>query len=201
MYITPDSGFFPANNQSDLAVSFKAYQTINYMAPGFFKLLRPYDIVLFIKSSFQLYQYGNLLTILRRLRKRCNDRRISADTVQRLFDSQNIRIFRCLAHKIYNRIKTHIRMMEKYITLTNHLKDIFVILKLRYRCRLVSRSLINIKPLCPVYFHKHGKIQRSVDFKNICLFDVKFHLQNLQQTFIRLILYFQANHFTPLSFL
>ena len=52
-----------------------------------------------------------------------------------------------------------------------------------------------------IYFHKHGKIQRSVYLKNICLFDVKFRFQNLQQAFIHLILYFQTDNLTPLTFL
>ena len=92
-------------------------------------------------------------------------------------------------------------MMQEYISLTDHLENILLILKFRYRCRLISRCLVSVKAIRTIYFHKHGKIQRSVYLKNICLFDVKFRFQDLQQAFIYLILYFQTDNLTPLTFL
>ena len=111
MYISADSGFFSPYHQCDLAVCFQTDQAINYMAACLFQFFRPHNIIFFIKTCFQLYQYGNLFTILCRLRKSCNDRRISADTVQSLLDRQYIRIFCSLTHEIHNRVKTHIWMM------------------------------------------------------------------------------------------
>ena len=74
MHITADSCLFPAHNQCDLAVCLKAYQTINYMTSCLLQLLRPYNIILFIKTGFQFYQYGNLFAVFCCLRKGSNDR-------------------------------------------------------------------------------------------------------------------------------
>ena len=171
------------------------------MTACFFQFLRPHNIILFIETGLQLNQYGNLFAVLCCLCQCRNDGRISADTVKGLLDGQNFRILRCLTHEIYHRVKTHIWMMQEYISLTDHLENVFIILKFRYRSRLITGCFILIKTFCSVNLHQHGQIQRSIDGKNICVFDIKFHLQNIQQTFIHLIFHFQTDHLAPLAFL
>ena len=111
MDITADSGVLTANHQSNLTVCFQANQTINNMTACFFQHFCPHNIMFLIKTCLQLYQNRNLFTILRCLGKCCNDRGISADTVQRLLNRQHIRILCRLAYKIYNRVKAHIWMV------------------------------------------------------------------------------------------
>ena len=171
------------------------------MASCLFQHFGPNNIILFVKSCFQFHQNRNLFAIFRRLRQRCNDRRMSTNSIQSLFDCKYTRIFCCLPYKIYNRIKAHIWMMQKYISFSDHLENIFIILKFRYRSRLITWCFILIKTFCSVNLHQHGQIQRSIDGKNICVFDIKFHLQNIQQTFIHLIFHFQTDHLAPLAFL
>ena len=201
MHIAADAGFFSSDNQSDLAVCLKSYQAVDNMAACFFQHLRPDNVVLLIKSGLKLYQNRNLLAILCCLCKCRNDRRMSTDTVKRLLDRQDSRILCCLTHKINNRIKTHIWMMKEYIALTDHLKNILVILKLWYRSRRIFRALVLVKAVQSIYLHQHGKIQRSVDTVNIRIPDLKFHLKDIKKTLIHLFFCFQTNDLSPLTFL
>ena len=56
MHIAADAGFFSSDNQSDLAVCLKPYQTVDNMAACFFQHLRPDNVVLLIKSGLKFYQ-------------------------------------------------------------------------------------------------------------------------------------------------
>ena len=94
------------------------------MAACFFQFSRPYNIVFLVKTGFQLYQNRNLFAILCRLGKRCDDRRIAADTIQCLLDSKHVRIYRSLPDKIDHRIKGLIRMMHQDIAFSDLCKNI-----------------------------------------------------------------------------
>ena len=72
------------------------------MAACFLKFLRPDDVVLLIKSGFQLHKYRYLFSVLRRCRQSRDDRGISTDTVEGLLDRQHFRISRRASHKIHN---------------------------------------------------------------------------------------------------
>ena len=200
MHISADSVLFSAHHQGNLAVGLQADQTIDYMTACFFQHLRPDDIILLIKTRFQFYQNGNLLTVLSCLCKRCDNRRIAADAVKCLLDCQHIRIFCSLAHKIHNRVKTHIRMMEKYISLTDHLENIFIILECRHCCRFIFRLFELIVAVNAVNLHQHGKIQRPIDKEDIISMNLKFHFQDIQKSGVHLIFHFQTDHLTPLTF-
>ena len=91
--------------------------------------------------------------------------------------------------------------MKKYITLTDHLKNILIILESRHRRRLVSWGLILVKALCPIYLHQHGQVQRSIDLENIRFFDIKLHFQDIQQSLIHFVFYLQTDDLSPLTFL
>ena len=90
--------------------------------------------------------------------------------------------------------------MEEYIPFPDHLKDIFVILKLRNRCWCIFGAFVLVKPLQPIDFHKHSQIQGTTDLVNIVVFDLEFFFQNFQKTFIHFFFCFQADHFSPLPF-
>ena len=54
MNIAADSVLFPADHQCDLAVCFKANETIDHMTACLFQFFRPYNVVLLIETGFQL---------------------------------------------------------------------------------------------------------------------------------------------------
>ena len=169
------------------------------MASCLFQHFGPDNIILFVKSCFQFHQNRNLFAIFRRLRQRCNDRRMSTNSIQSLFDCKYTRIFCCLPYKIHNRIKAHIWMMQKYISFSDHLENIFIILKFRNRSRCIFRTLVFIKALHSVNLHQHSQIQRTRNIINVCILNLKLFFKNTQKTFIHLFFRFQANHFTPLT--
>ena len=201
MYISADACLFPSYHKRDLTVSLQSYQTVDNMAACFFKHFRPYNVVFLIESCFQFNQHGNLFAIFGSLCERRNYRGMTADTIQSLLDCKYAWILRRLTDKIHNRIKTHIWMMQEYIAFTNHFKNIFVILELRNRCRCIFRALVLIKSVQTVNFHQHSQIQRSRNIINVCIFDLEFFFQNVQQTFIHLFFCFKTNHLAPLAFL
>ena len=111
------------------------------MAACFLKFLRPDDVVLLIKSGFQLHKYRYLFSVLRRCRQSCDDRGISADTVKSLLDRQHLRISCRASHKIHNRIKGLVRMHQENITFPDIREDIIIIHQCRNRLRRIFRCL------------------------------------------------------------
>ena len=111
MNITADAVLFSSYHQGDLTVGFQTHQTIDYMSARLLQHLRPDDIVLLIETGLQLHQNRNLLAVLCRLGQSCDDRRITADTVQCLLDSQYLRIVGRVLYKLHHRIKGLVRMM------------------------------------------------------------------------------------------
>ena len=178
---------------------FQAHQTIDHMTACLFQHFCPDDIVFLIKTRFQLYKNRNLLAVFCGLSKCRDDRRISADAIKRLLDGKDSRIFCSLPYKVHHRIKAHIRMMQEHITLPDHLKNIFIILKCRHCCRFVFRFLELIVSVNTINLHQHGQIQRSVDKKDIISMNLKLHFQNIQKPRIHLIFHFQADHLSPLA--
>ena len=81
------------------------------MAACLFQHSRPDNIILFIETGFQFHQNRDLLTVLRRLCQCRYDRRIAADTIQRLLDGQYFRVSRRLTDEIHHRRKALERMM------------------------------------------------------------------------------------------
>ena len=74
MDIAADAVLLAAHDHRDLAVDLQAEESVYDMAPGFLKLLRPGDIVLFVEAGFQFHKDHDLLSALRGLRESRNDR-------------------------------------------------------------------------------------------------------------------------------
>ncbi|CDA05912.1 unknown [Blautia sp. CAG:257] len=201
MNITADSCLLSSYYKGDFTVSFQTYQAIDYVTAGLFQHFCPYNIIFLIKPGLQLHQNSNLLAVFRRLRQSRNDRRISADTIKRLLDGKDSRIFCSLPYKVHHRIKAHVRMMQENIAFTDHFKNIFVGLELRNRCRYILAGFIFFKAFQPIDLHKHSKIQRSRYAENILVSDIKLCFQDLKKTLIHFFFCFQTDNLSPLTFL
>ena len=101
------------------------------MATCLFQTPCPNNIVLFIKASFQFHQNRYLLTIFRRSRQSCYDGRVTAYTIQSLFNCQNLRVIGSIVYQFYYRVKTFIGMVQKNISLADCFKQILVFGKFR----------------------------------------------------------------------
>ena len=113
MYVPPDTVLLPAYHQRNFTVGFKAHQAIDYMAACFFQLLCPHNIIFLIEPGLKLYQYGNLLTVFRRLSQGRNNRGITAHAIKCLLNGKHIRIHCRLPDKIHHRAKGLIRMKQQ----------------------------------------------------------------------------------------
>ena len=106
------------------------------MATCLFQTPCPNNIVLFIKASFQFHQNCYLLTIFRRSRQSCYDRRITTHTIQSLFNRQDFRVIGSIVYQFYYRVKTFVGMVQKNISLADCFKQILVFGKFRRLLRL-----------------------------------------------------------------
>ena len=153
MNIAADSVLFPADHQCDLAVCFKANETIDHMTACLFQFFRPDNVVLLIKTGFQLNQNRHLLAVFRCLCQTANDRRMSTNSIQSLFDCKHTRIFCCLPYKIHNRIKGFVWMMQKNIPFADCGKNVTSRCNFRHllrRIRFIAEMVISVNP---IHFH------------------------------------------------
>ena len=201
MYIAADSILLHPYHQGNLAVGLKAHQTVNHMASGLLKHLCPVDIVLLVKTRFQLHQHRHLLAIVRCLRQSRNNGRISADTVQGLLDGQDLRIPCGAAHKVHHRIKALIWMVKQNIAFPDIGEYIILIHKGRHGLGHIPGHLEQLKAFQSVHPHKECQVQGTVDFKNILAVDGQLPAYNFKETLIHIVLDFQADGLAPLAFL
>ena len=199
MNIAADACLFSSHHKGNLTVSFKSHKSVDNVAACLFKHLRPYNVILLVKTRLQLNQDRNLFSILRRLGKGRYDRRVAADTVQCLFDGKDSGVFRRLADEIHHRVETHIWMMQENIAFPDHLEDIFVSLETGHRGGRIFFRLVLVEPVQSVHLHEHGQIQRTLDAEDILVLDSEFCLEDLQKTFVHLLFRFQTDHLAPLT--
>ena len=81
MDIPADAVLVPAHDQENLAVRLQACQAVDDMAPGFFQLLCPEDIVFLIKTGLQFHQNRDLLPIFSSADQGGDNRGMPAHTV------------------------------------------------------------------------------------------------------------------------
>ena len=149
------------------------------MTACFFQLFRPDNIVFFVKTRLQLDENRHLLAIFCRLRQRCNDRRIAADTIKRLLDRKNIRIICCLTDQVDHRLERLIRMVKQNIPLFDRFKNIAFTDQLRNRLWSIRNIAKFIFSFQTVQLHEEGKIQRTIDLKHIFTCRIQLALQNI----------------------
>ena len=177
-------------------------KTVDDVAAGLFKFLGPADVVLLVKTGLELYQYGDLLAVLRRACKRRDDRRIAADTVQCLLDRENVGINCCGCNKLHDRIKGLIRMMHEDISFADLLEDIRSCGKCRNRLRLCVAVLSEfVKTLNAVRFHQISEVQRTVDLIDKIVLQGQLGHEELFELLIDPLFHFQTDRVAALALL
>ena len=152
------------------------------MAASLLQTTRPKNIILLIKTGLQFYKHRNLLAILRRPRQRRDNRTVAAHTVQCLFNRQHLRVVSRIAYQLHYRVKAFIRMVQQNILLANCCKKVAVLRQLQRTLR--HKGLIQPRPhsLHAGKFKEAGRVQRSVDFINLHIRNVKVLLQEFFNT-------------------
>src|SRR5262245_22265345 len=101
MDIAPDSIGIPSDDQTDLRMGLESPHSIDDVHALVFKLPSPFDIVFFIKSGLQLDKDGHLLSIDAGFHQRVNNWRSWIDTIECLFDREDVGIIGGLADEVH----------------------------------------------------------------------------------------------------
>jgi hypothetical protein len=139
------------------------------MRAGFFKLLRPADVRFFIEACLQLDQHGDLFARARRGRQRLHDRRIAGHAIQRLLDREHLWVAGSRLHKLYNRIKTLIRMVQEVLILPQLPERVFAPLP-RRRGDLIELLIHEFRfGQPPGNAEQHLQVKRPVNLRCISI--------------------------------
>ena len=200
MQVTFNSVGFLTHYKHNLSVSFESYQAVDYVAACLFQTSCPNNIVLFIKASFQFHQNRYLLTVFRCFRQSCYDGRVTAHTVQGLFNRQNLGVIGSIVYQFHYGVKTFIRVVQKNISLADCFKQILVLRKFRRLLRF--ERLVKPRPhsgkTCK--FKEASCIQGSIGFVNFHGTYVQVFFQELFNTTVISLVNFQTHRSTTLTF-
>ena len=202
MDVTADAVLLAADDKRNLGMRLQSDQTVNNMAARLLQHSCPDNVVLFIKPCLQLDQNRHLLAVVGRLCQCRNDRRVAADTVQRLLDGQNIGIHRSPCNEVNDRLKGLVRMTQENIPFSDLCKNITACRQLRNLLRRKIPVLMKIfKALHLPHLGEIGQIQRPVNPEHLLLVQSQLFLQNLNKSRIRSRLDFQPDGFSVSSLL
>ena len=111
--ITLEHAVFAADNQSHFGMDFVAEYAVHDVRARLFQLLRPVDVIGFVKTRHQFDHDGNLFASQRGLHQCAHKLGIAAGTVDGHFDGQHIRIGSGFAYHLDNRIERLIRVVQQ----------------------------------------------------------------------------------------
>src|SRR6266576_5758682 len=93
------------------------------MDTGFVQFAGPFDIMLFIETSFQLYHGGDLFTPLAGANQGRGNGRIRSGSIKTNLDRYDVRIFYGFINKFRDALIGVVRMVQQAIALLNSLKN------------------------------------------------------------------------------
>ena len=105
MHVPADMFAFSAYHHGNFRVRLKPEQAVDDMHPFMFEGAGPFDVALLIKPGFEFDKHTDLLAILPGFQQSLNHRRIPTDTIERLFNGQDIRVFGGGVQKIDDRLE------------------------------------------------------------------------------------------------
>src|SRR6476469_2202093 len=117
---------FVADNKRHFAVRLEVNQTINYVHSRFHQPAGPFNVVLFVEASFDLYYRRYLLTLFAGLDQGLGYWRILASAIETYFDRQDLRILRCRLNEFRNRRVSGIRMMKQNVLPSDRVKKLLL---------------------------------------------------------------------------
>ena len=106
-------------------MDFLIREPINDVRAGALEPLRPFDVILFVKTRFELDDNGDLFLVFGRGEQRANDRRVLARSpIERRFDRENLWIFGRLLHELDHRIERLVGMVQHDVAFANLREDV-----------------------------------------------------------------------------
>ena len=124
------SAFF-LDDLAKLGMNFITVQSVNHMTACIFQKSGPFDIILFIKTRFQLYQHKYFFTVLCCLDKSFHDFTLFSHTVESHFYGNYIFIIGSFMKHGQKRLNAFIWIREKTVFFGDLVKDRLCRIKLR----------------------------------------------------------------------
>ena len=121
--IAPDPIGIPSDDQTDLRMGLEPAHTIDDVHAFVFQLPSPLDIVFFIESGLQFDKDGHLLPVDAGFHQCVDDGRSWIETIECLFDREDVWIIGRFADEIHNWHETIIWMIQQYVLLSHCVED------------------------------------------------------------------------------
>ena len=103
VHVTLDYIIFLADDHRDLTVGLHIEEAVHDVHAGLLKLPGPADVRFLVKSCLKFNQRCHMLAGLSRVGQRLHDRRVTAGSIQRLFDRQDLRVLSGSDDEVDNR--------------------------------------------------------------------------------------------------
>ena len=104
-----------AGDAADLAVHLVVAETVDDVASGLLKTLRPFDVVALVEAGAQLEQRGDLLAVLGGVDERLGEVRLAGQAVERDLDRDDARVARRLAQKLHERVHALVGVGKQHV--------------------------------------------------------------------------------------
>ena len=90
-------------------------ETVDDVASGLFKALRPLDVVALVEAGAQLEQRGDLLAVLGGVDERLGEVRLAGQAVERDLDRDDAWVARRLAQKLHERVHALVGVGKQHV--------------------------------------------------------------------------------------
>ncbi len=174
-------------------MNLQAGKTVNHVHAVAFHLFGPVDVLLFVKTGFELNHRSHLFAAAARFEQILGDRRIASCAIQRLLNRDNVRITSSLLQKFKHAVERVIRMVDHDVMLADLVKAAVVRVKRLEHLRMVGR----IFERGTILFHQTAEFrerERNSAAINLARKHVQMRVKKVLQTLRHAALNLKTNH-------
>ena len=162
-------------------MGFEAHHAIHHLRTDRLQHLSPIDVGFLIKARLELHHHRNLLALAHRLAQQVHQLRVGTGTVNRLFDSQHLRVMDGFPQEGQDTVKTFERLVNENVALLELVKDGLPCHQLLRRSRLVRRKA-QVGPVCQINeLRQAHQIDRARHTEQRLLRQLKLLQQKIRQ--------------------
>ena len=129
MDVTAHAVFFAADNQRDFGVRLNGefFDAVGDMHALFVQRARPFEVVFFVKTGFELDQHRHLLVVVAGIHQRLHDGRIVPGAVEGGFDRQYVRVTGGGLEEFLDGHERIVGVVHQYVAAADHAENILII--------------------------------------------------------------------------
>ena len=107
----------PAHDKAQLTVRFVLRKSVAYVDASALQRFCPSEVVALVETRLQFNHRRHLLSLFGRVGKAFDNGRLFANSVERLFNSNDVRIASGRTDKFFHRAEAIVRMVDQHIFL------------------------------------------------------------------------------------